>query len=219
MAEQSQTTAKAEQRQDWRLRMARRPVLRTMFLATASAAVALTGVFVSAGAQIKPKGRKTDMSAHDFTFPAIDGGDLPMKAWAGKPVLVVNTASFCGFTPQYRELEAVWRKYKSRGLVVLGVPSNDFGEQEPGKAAEIKQFCETFDVSFPLADKQIVTGGAAHPFYKWIVAELGEAGAPRWNFHKYLVAPDGTLVGAWPSRVKPDAPEITREIDALLAKS
>ena len=106
MAEQSQTTAKAEQRQDWRLRMARRPVLRTMFLATASAAVALTGVFVSAGAQIKPKGRKTDMSAHDFTFPAIDGGDLPMKAWAGKPVLVVNTASFCGFTKQSAQMDS-----------------------------------------------------------------------------------------------------------------
>ena len=209
----------AEPREDWRLAMARRPVLRAMFLALASSVAALSGLFAPAGAQIKPKGRKTNMSAHDFTFPSIDGGDLPLKAWAGKPILVVNTASFCGFTPQYRELEAVWRKYKARGLVVLGVPSNDFGAQEPGKAGEIKQFCETFDVSFPLADKQVVVGGSAHPFYKWILAELGETGAPRWNFHKYLVAPDGTLVGAWPSRVKPDAPEITREIDALFAKS
>jgi len=188
-------------------------------LLLASSAAALRGAVAPAAAQIKPRGRKTTMSAHDFTFPSIDGGDLPLKAWAGKPILVVNTASFCGFTPQYRELEAVWRRYKSRGLVVLGVPSNDFGAQEPGKAGEIKQFCETFDVSFPLADKQVVSGGSAHPFYKWIVAELGDAGAPRWNFHKYLVAPDGALVGAWPSRVKPDAPEITREIDALLAKS
>ncbi|MBM3522903.1 MAG: glutathione peroxidase [Alphaproteobacteria bacterium] len=157
------------------------------------------------------------MTAHDFTFPAIEGGELPLKAWAGKVVLVVNTASFCGFTPQYRELEAIWRKYRDRGLVVLGVPSNDFGQQEPGKAAEIKQFCETFDVSFPLADKQVVVGADAHPFYKWIVAELGANGAPRWNFHKYLIARDGTLRGAWPSSIKPDAPAITREIDMLLA--
>ena len=198
---------------DRRLAVARRSLL------LASCAAALSGAAAPAAAQIKPRGRKTTMSAHDFTFPSIDGGDLPLKAWAGKPILVVNTASFCGFTPQYRELEAVWRKYKARGLVVLGVPSNDFGAQEPGKAGEIKQFCETFDVSFPLADKQVVSGGSAHPFYKWIVAELGDAGAPRWNFHKYLVSPDGALVGAWPSRVKPDAPEITREIDALLAKS
>ncbi len=203
----------AETREDRRLAIARRSLL------LASSAAALSGAVAPAAAQIKPRGRKTTMSAHDFSFPSIDGGDLPLKAWAGKPILVVNTASFCGFTPQYRELEAVWRKYKARGVVVLGVPSNDFGAQEPGKAGEIKQFCETFDVSFPLADKQVVSGGSAHPFYKWIVAELGDAGAPRWNFHKYLVAPDGTLVGAWPSRVKPDAPEITREIDALLAKS
>lgn len=179
---------------------------------------ALAGLFDRGAAQIKPTGRKTTMSAHDFTFPAIDGGELPMKAWAGKPVLVVNTASFCGFTPQYRELEAVWRKYKDRGLVVLGVPSNDFGQQEPGKAAEIKQFCETFDVSFPLADKQVVVGATAHPFYRWIAAELGAGGVPRWNFHKYLIAPDGTIAGAWPSAVKPDAPAITREIEAALAK-
>jgi glutathione peroxidase len=169
-------------------------------------------------AQLEPKGRKTAMTAHDFTFTSIDGGELPLKVWAGKAVLVVNTASFCGFTPQYRDLEAVWRRYRDRGLVVLGVPSNDFGAQEPGKAAEIKRFCETYDVSFPLADKQVVVGGGAHPFYRWIAAELGEGAAPRWNFHKYLIAPDGTLAGAWPSGVRPDAPAITREIDALLAR-
>jgi glutathione peroxidase len=203
---------------DWRLVIARRPTLRALFLGVASLLVTLSAPFAAAAQTIKPKGRKTKMTAHDFTFPAIEGGELPLKAWAGKAVLVVNTASFCGFTPQYRELEALWRKYKPRGLVVLGVPSNDFGQQEPGKASEIKKFCETFDVSFPLADKLVVVGGEAHPFYRWVVAELGDAGAPRWNFHKYLVAPDGTLAGAWPSRVKPDAPEITREIDALLAK-
>ncbi|HZS82527.1 MAG TPA: glutathione peroxidase [Stellaceae bacterium] len=158
------------------------------------------------------------MSAHDFEFPAIDGGSLPLAQYSGRPIFVVNTASFCGYTPQYRELEALWRNYRERGLVVIGVPSNDFGAQEPGTAAEIKQFCETtYAVDFPLADKQRVIGDDAHPFFRWIAEELGEAGVPRWNFHKYLIAPDGSLAGAWPSRVSPTAPEITTEIEALLA--
>ena len=118
---------------------------------------------------------------------------MPLAAWRGRPVLVVNTASFCGYTPQYRDLEALWRRYRERGLVVLGVPSNDFGQQEPGSAAEIKQFCETnYQVDFPLTEKYRVIGGDAHPFYRWVAAQLGEAGAPRWNFHKYLIGPDGS---------------------------
>lgn len=200
----------------WQRLVLARALPRRIFLALGAAATMLAGRTGAATAQPRIKGRKTTMSAHDFAFPAIAGGELPLKAWAGQPVLVVNTASFCGYTGQYRELEAVWRRFRARGLVVLGVPSNDFGRQEPGQAAEIQKFCETFDVSFPLADKQVVTGAGAHPFYRWIVAELGESGAPRWNFHKYLVAPDGTLAGAWPSRVKPDAPEILREIETLL---
>jgi len=99
----------------------------------------------------------------------------------------------------------------------LGVPSNDFGAQEPGSATEIKEFCSTnFHVSFPLAAKEHVIGPEAHPLYRWIEAELGEAGVPRWNFHKYLIAPDGSLAGAWPSAVKPLAPEIVEEIERLL---
>jgi glutathione peroxidase len=159
------------------------------------------------------------MSAHDFEFTSIDGEKLPLSQYRGQPVLVVNTASFCGFTPQYRDLEAVWRRYRGRGLVVLGVPSNDFGEQEPGTAQEIKRFCEgTYEVDFPLTEKQRVIGGAAHPFFRWIAEELGEDGAPRWNFHKYLVAPDGGLAGAWPSRVRPESREITAEIEKLLPR-
>ena len=132
-------------------------------------------------------------------------------------MLVVNTASFCGYTPQYRDLEALWRRYQPRGLVVLGVPSNDFGEQEPGTASEIKQFCETnYQVDFPLTEKYRVVGGAAHPFYRWVAAQLGEGAAPRWNFHKYLVGPDGQLAGAWPSSVKPTDNAITSEIEGML---
>jgi glutathione peroxidase len=159
------------------------------------------------------------MSAHEFSFQTIDGAPLPLDAYQGKPVLVVNTASFCGYTPQYKDLEALWRTYQARGLVVLGVPSNDFGEQEPGSADEIKGFCTTnYGVDFPLAAKERVIGNEAHPFYRWIVAELGEDSAPRWNFHKYLIGPDGALAGMWPSRVSPLAPEIIKEIEALLPR-
>ena len=115
-------------------------------------------------------------NAHRFEFTAIDGGTLKLSAWAGHPVLVVNTASFCGYTPQYRDLEALWKQYRDKGLVVLGVPSNDFGAQEPGSAAEIKQFCETnYEIDFPLTEKYRVVGGDAHPFYRWVAASLGEA--------------------------------------------
>jgi glutathione peroxidase len=159
------------------------------------------------------------MNAYDFEFTSIEGDKLPLSQYRGKPLLVVNTASFCGYTPQYRDLEAVWRSYRDRGLVVIGVPSNDFGEQEPGSAAEIKKFCEAnYDVDFPLTEKQKVVGGGAHPFFRWIADELGEAGAPRWNFHKYLVAPDGTLAGAWPSSVRPTDRAVRAEIEKLLPR-
>jgi glutathione peroxidase len=157
--------------------------------------------------------------AYQFEFGSLDGGTLPLASWRGHPVLVVNTASFCGYTPQYRDLEALWRRYRERGLVVLGVPSNDFGAQEPGSAAEIKQFCETnYQIDFPLTEKYRVIGGGAHPFYRWVAAQLGEAGTPRWNFHKYLIGPDGTLAGAWPSQIGPLDPAITGEIETMLPK-
>ena len=113
--------------------------------------------------------RRRSGDAYRFEFGALDGGKLPLAAWRGHPVLVVNTASFCGYTPQYRDLEALWRRYRERGLIVLGVPSNDFGQQEPGSAAEIKEFCETnYQVDFPLTEKYRVIGGGAHPFYRWV---------------------------------------------------
>ena len=156
-------------------------------------------------------------NAYRFAFNGIDGAALSLSAWAGRPVLVVNTASFCGYTPQYRDLEALWQRYRDRGLVVLGVPSNDFGAQEPGTAAEIKSFCETnYAVDFPLTEKYRVIGGSAHPFYVWVAATLGEGAAPRWNFHKYLIGPDGELAGAWPSSVRPGDAAITGQIEKML---
>ena len=116
--------------------------------------------------------------AYRFEFTSIDGDSLPFEAWRGRPVLVVNTASFCGYTPQYSDLQALWQSYRRRGLVVLGVPSNDFGAQEPGSAAEIKQFCAAgYAVDFPLTEKSRVIGAEAHPFYRWIASEVGEVGA------------------------------------------
>lgn len=158
-------------------------------------------------------------NAHDFRFTAIDGQDLPLARFKGKAVLVVNTASQCGFTPQYAGLQALWRAYRERGLVVLGVPSNDFGGQEPGSNAEIKTFCEVnFNVDFPLTEKQTVSGANAHPFYKWAADELGAAAKPRWNFHKYLVAPDGHLVDWFSTPTDPMSDKIKKAVESVLPK-
>jgi len=157
-------------------------------------------------------------TAHSFSFTSIEGKPLPMSTFKGKAVLVVNTASECGLTPQYKGLEALWKSRKDKGLVVLGVPSNDFGAQEPGSEAQIKEFCQVrYGVDFPLTSKEHVIGGAAHPMFQWIAKELGEGAAPRWNFHKYLIGKDGRIAGTFSSKLEPDSPEVTQAIDAALA--
>ncbi|WP_379875379.1 glutathione peroxidase [Lacibacterium aquatile] len=159
-------------------------------------------------------------SAHDFSFKTIDGQPMPLAQYKGKAVLVVNTASQCGFTKQYDGLQALYEKYKDKGLIVLGVPSNDFGGQEPGTAEEIKDFCETnFSVDFPLADKQVVSGDDAHPFYKWAGEQVGVAGRPRWNFHKYLIAPDGHLADWFSTVTDPGSDKVTAAVEKLLPAS
>lgn len=156
-------------------------------------------------------------TAHDFTFKTIDGEALPLSQFAGKAVLVVNTASQCGFTPQYEGLEELHETYGLEGLVVLGVPCNDFGEQEPGTETEIATFCETsFGVKFPMASKAVVLGKDAHPFYLWAREQLGEDMAPQWNFHKYLVGPDGALVTALGTKVAPTDEEAVSAIKSAL---
>jgi glutathione peroxidase len=157
--------------------------------------------------------------AYDFSFEAIEGGAMPLAKWRGKVLLIVNTASFCGFTPQYQGLQALWQRYEQRGLVVIGVPSNDFGAQEPNSEAEILGFCKgAYNVTFPLTSKQVVAGTQAHPFYRWAVETLGGSAAPKWNFHKYLVGRDGKLIAAFATRVAPDAPELGQAIEAALAR-
>lgn len=158
-------------------------------------------------------------NAHDFSFKTINGQPMPLSEYKGKAVLVVNTASFCGYTPQYQGLQSLWEDYKDKGLVVLGVPANDFGAQEPGSNAEIKDFCESkYDVTFPLASKEAVKGSSAHPFYKWAAATLGESKAPKWNFHKYLVDADGNLVAAFPTTLEPKSKEIVAAVETVLRK-
>lgn len=156
-------------------------------------------------------------NAHDFSFTAIDGGALPLSGFAGKAVLVVNTASKCGLTPQYEGLEALYRDYRDQGLVVLGVPCNQFAGQEPGNEAEIAQFCAlNFQVDFPMTAKTDVKDAARHPFYAWAQEALGEGAVPVWNFHKILIGPKGEAVAAFGPRTEPRDPEITGAIDALL---
>jgi glutathione peroxidase len=174
-------------------------------------------VLVMLALPVWPAQAQSGATAHDFEFTAIDGAPLSLAAFKGKAILVVNTASRCGYTPQYADLQTVWERYRDRGLVVLGVPSNDFGGQEPGTEAEIKQFCEVnFNVDFPLTAKVHVTGEEAHPFYRWAAAELGADAAPRWNFHKYLIAPDGRLVGWFPTAASPTSDEVVGAIEAQL---
>ena len=156
-------------------------------------------------------------TAWDFSFTTIDGLPMPLDQFRGKAVLVVNTASQCGFTPQYKALQAIAEKYRSRGLVVIGVPSNDFGGQEPGSSPQIKEFCVTnYGVNFPLTEKTKVTGDDAHPFYRWAVQSLGIVAKPMWNFHKYLIAPDGRLVDWFSSVTSPDSPRVIRAIENVL---
>ena len=155
--------------------------------------------------------------AYDFVFESIDGEKLPLNAFRGKVILVVNTASRCGFTQQYKALQSLWSKYRNQGLIVLGIPSNDFGRQEPGDESEIKTFCEVnFNVDFPMTSKVNVKGESAHPFYKWARDEMGSIAIPRWNFHKYLIAADGRLIDWFASTTDPGSKRLISAIEALL---
>ena len=156
-------------------------------------------------------------NAHEFSFTSIDGDPLPLASFKGKPVLVVNVASRCGLTPQYEGMEALYRDYRDQGLVVLGVPCNQFMGQEPGTEAEIKEFCQTkFDVDFPMTSKVDVKDDARHPFYAWAEDKLGTPAVPVWNFHKILVGKDGEAVAAFGPRTPPQDPEIVDAVKGAL---
>ncbi len=177
--------------------------------------VLLAGFLIAAGSA-------SGASIFDFTLNSIDGQPAPLSSHKGKVLLVVNVASKCGFTPQYEGLEALYRKYKDRGLVVLGFPANNFMSQEPGTNEEIKTFCKTkYDVTFPMFAKISVKGDDQAPLYKYLTdkeANPATGGEIRWNFTKFLVGRDGKILSRFESRVKPDAPDLVAAIEAALGK-
>jgi glutathione peroxidase len=178
-----------------------------------------TGALLVTGVRSGQAAEMSRMTAYVFSFKSLDGADIPLSAYAGHPILVVNTASLCGYTPQYTGLQALWTRYRDRGLMVLGVPSNDFGGQEPGGASEIgKTAHEEYHVTFPLTEKVAVKGQDAHPFYKWALLER-PLEAPRWNFHKYLVGRGGQLKIGFTSAVEPTDPRLIAAIETELASA
>ena len=158
-----------------------------------------------------------DQSVYDFTMKTIDGKEQPLSAYKGKTLLVVNVASKCGFTPQYKGLEALYEKYKDRGLVILGFPANNFGWQEPGTDSEIQTFCSTtYNVTFPMFSKISVKGKDIHPLYQYLTASSSPAGDISWNFNKFLIGPDGRIAARWGSRTAPEDKEVTGKVEETL---
>lgn len=187
--------------------MNRRTILGALLATTASATRALA------------EGGMSRIPAYAFSFPALSGDDIRLAAFTGKPLLVVNTASLCGYTPQYAGLQEIWSEFRARGLTVIGVPSNDFGSQEPGGTSEITETAHhQYGVTFPITAKAVVVGAKAHPFYKW-AAEARPRDVPRWNFHKYLIGRDGYIAEVFPSAVDPADTRVKTAIARTLADS
>ena len=156
--------------------------------------------------------------AYQFEFTGLWTERVPMTAFTGEVVLVVNTASRCGFTPQYEGLQAIYDEYHAQGFEVVGVPANNFMGQEPGSAEEIQEFCTlNYGVTFPMAGKTEVVGEQRHPFYAWAETQLGESAVPQWNFHKLLIGRDGRLIAAFPTRTEPTSEEVRAAIAQALA--
>lgn len=157
------------------------------------------------------------MRVHEYSFRSLQGATMPLERWTGQPLLLVNTASECGYTPQYTRLESMWNEYKHSGLVVIGIPCNDFGAQEPGDEEAIHNFCSSrFNVTFPMTEKQVIIGRDAHPLFIAMREEYTSDILPTWNFFKYLFGRDGNLVHHWPSDVDPDEPGFRHDIERNL---
>jgi glutathione peroxidase len=154
-----------------------------------------------------------------FKMKDIDGKEVPLSKFKGKTLVVVNTASKCGLTPQYEKLEALYEKYKGKGLVVLGFPANNFGNQEPGTEGEIKQFCSAnYHVTFPMFSKISVLGDDTHPLYQWLLASTDSTKPVEWNFAKFVVSPEGKVVARFAPKTAPDAPEFVQTVEKALPK-
>ena len=157
-------------------------------------------------------------NAYNYKFKSIDGSILNLSKYKNNVLLIVNTASRCGFTRQYTALQSLWDQYKSRGLVVLGVPSGDFGNQELSSNKDIKEFCTiNYNINFPMTTRSHVKGPKSHPFYKWAITQVGFTGKPQWNFHKFLIGPNGQIVDWFSSVTKPDSQKVRAKIEEQLA--
>jgi len=155
--------------------------------------------------------------AYDFKFNDLDGSPLKLSEYKGKIIIAVNVASQCGFTSQYEDMQNIWEKYKSKGIVMLGIPSNDFGKQEPGTSKEIKNFCEAkFGITFPMTEKVTVKGTEAHPFYIWARENHGKTAIPKWNFHKIIIGKDGKVAEAFSSMTNPSSKKFINKIEELI---
>ncbi len=178
------------------------------------------GLVTPAAAQTSTSGATmSPVTAYAYSFAGLAGGTIRLSEYAGKPVIVVNTASLCGYTPQYTGLEALFTRFHDRGLMIIGVPSNDFGGQEPGGAAEISETAnKEYGVTFPLTAKADVKGPNAHPFYKWAASER-PLDTPQWNFHKYLIGRDGHIASVFASAVEPMDAHVIDAIARELARS
>ena len=155
--------------------------------------------------------------AYDFTFKDLDGSTINLSEYKGKVIIVVNVASQCGFTNQYEDMQKVWEKYQSKGIIMLGVPSNDFGKQEPGSNSEIKNFCEAkFGISFPMTEKVSVKGKNAHPFYIWAREKHGKSAIPKWNFHKIIIDKNGRIANTFTSITNPSSKKFIKTLEKLI---
>ena len=161
---------------------------------------------------------KYEKLAYNFNFKDLDGTNLSLSEYKNKIIVVVNVASQCGFTTQYEDMQKIWEKYQSKGLIILGVPSNDFGGQEPGTNKEIKNFCEAkFGISFPMTEKVSVKGSNAHPFYLWAKENHGKSAIPKWNFHKIIINKEGKVSETFSSIVNPSSKKFLNSIEKLLS--
>ena len=155
--------------------------------------------------------------AYNFMFKDLDGVPLNLSEYKGKVIVVVNVASQCGFTNQYEDLQQVWEKYQAKGFLMLGVPSNDFGQQEPGTNKDIKNFCEAkFGISFPMTEKVSVKGSNAHPFYVWARENHGKSAIPKWNFHKIIIDKNGKIVETFTSITNPSSKKFIKVLEKLI---
>ena len=158
-----------------------------------------------------------DKLAYDFKFKDLDGSDFSLSEYKNKVIVIVNVASKCGFTNQYEDMQIIWENYQEKGLVMVGVPSNDFGSQEPGSNSEIKNFCEAkFGITFPMTEKVSVKGDKAHPFYIWARENHGKSAIPKWNFHKIIINKSGKVAETFTSITNPSSKKFQKVIENLL---